>query len=198
MERRSKEQTGTDLLDRPAPEGADTLVEKIAERDATVLAGRVQGTSLADEQKRAIHVRARSTVRPDGLRQTDVGLIAPPGSTFRILSDAPDGADRAPSALTLVSAGLAFCFMTQVGRFAHVAKLDLAAYGVAQDTGFDPSDGAADPPRAAQAHPVATQVFLKTNVDEDGVRRIARMAERTCFLHALCRSPLRAKVRTER
>ena len=187
-----------DLLDRSAPEAADVLVEKVAERDAAVPTGRVQGTSLADEQKRAIHVRARSTLRSDGLRQTDVGLIAPPGSTFRILSGAPNGADRAPRALALASAGLAFCFMTQIGRYAHVAKLDLASYGVAQDTAFDLSDAAADPPRAAQAHPVATQAFLETDVDEDGVRRIARMAERTCFLHALCRSPLRTKVRIER
>ena len=103
------------------------------------------------------------------------------------------GSGSAPDAASYMAAGIAFCFMTQQGRYASIVKKDLSAYRVVQDlhlssgvSGGDAGIGVADA--------VETHVYVETAEDDAFARQSLDMAEQTCFLHALCRTPLEPTV----
>ena len=156
------------------------------------------GSSLKSEQKRTLHIRGVARLQKDGLSATQVQLFKPIGSNFRFLCDierAEEGGARAPSPLAYLSAGVAFCFLTQIGRYAAIMKYDDLGYAVAQDMAFGMARGEGASGTPPSAEPVRTHVALTTSLDEDIVRKIVDMGERTCFLHAASRTPLKCKVR---
>jgi hypothetical protein len=153
------------------------------------------GSSLQADQKRRLHVRAVATVRPEGLIGIEIHLFKPIGSVFRFLAEPTASGDddaRAPRGLDYLSAGLAFCFMTQIGRYAHITKRALKSYRVVQDTFFGRSDDRAG---TGLAGPVDTITFLEGPIDAETAETITRMSERTCFLHAACRTRLTTRPR---
>lgn len=178
-----------------AVEVAQPLVEKVREAGEKTPDA---GVGLQESQKRSLHLSAQGRWREDGVKSIEVDVIRPTGSTFRMLSDEPPergGRGRAPDAIALISAGLGFCFMTQIGRFAKIAKNSLGDYHILQDTRFSVGDPTSDPPRGGRAAPPVTHVFLEPDGDEDFAREALAMSEQTCFLHALCRTALRPRVR---
>jgi uncharacterized OsmC-like protein len=154
---------------------------------------------LRSEQKRTLHVRGIATLRADGLTETRVQLFKPIGSSFRFLCDLDHhgGSRHAPSPLEYLSAGVAFCYLTQIGRYATIMKHELERYAIAQSTAFTHAsgDGAATLPPSADT--VRTHVEIATAADGATVRKIVDMGERTCFLHAAARTPLKTRVRIE-
>jgi uncharacterized OsmC-like protein len=131
-------------------------------------------------------------------RGTRVQLFKPIGSSFRFLCDLEHlGGRRAPSPLEYLSAGVAFCYLTQIGRYATILKHDLERYAIAQRTrfGFASGDGAGATPASADL--VRTHVEIATVADDATVRKIVDMGERTCFLHAAARTALETRVRIE-
>ena len=118
----------------------------------------------------------------------------PVAPSWRFLS-AEDG--RAPDAASLISAGIGLCFMTQLGRFSHMAKLPLDGYRIIQDTHFSLGGASGGTGKAGEAQPIETHVFMDTGegVTEDDAQQILGVGERTCFLHAFCRDDVKAKVR---
>ena len=146
-------------------------------------------SSLQDSQSRTLHVQARCRVREDGVKVIDENLFRPIGSEFRFLSDeAPlaGGRGLAPDAATYLAAGIGFCFMTQFGRYASITKQRLDEYRIVQDTHFSSGrDGG-----RGRADPVETHVYLVTPEGEEFARKTLDMGERTCFLHATCRTDL--------
>ena len=178
------------------------------------------GTSLRAEQRRQLHLRAVCRRRPDGVKEIEQELHSPLGSTFRFLSDEPPeqgGGAAAPSAAGYMAAGVAFCFMTQLGRYAAILGKDLHGYRIVQDTRFPRRLASAAAPASAAAAPagptagagdraapdaaagaVETHVYLDTREGVDFARRCLDMGEQTCFLHALYRTPLEPVVTTTR
>ncbi len=75
------------------------------------------GSSLKSEQKRTLHVHAIAAVRDDGLKEAQIQLLKPIGSTFKFVSD--EQSASAPPALAYLAAGVGFCYMTQLGRYAR-------------------------------------------------------------------------------
>lgn len=146
------------------------------------------GSSLQADQKRTLHVRATCTARPDGVKNIEINLFKPSGSSFHFVSDE---SGRAPDAATLVSAGIAFCFLTQFGRYAAITKKRLDGYRIVQDTHFSLGGASGGTGRVGEADAVETHVHLDTAEDDDWARTLVDMGEQTCFLHALCRTPLR-------
>jgi uncharacterized OsmC-like protein len=148
------------------------------------------GGSLAPEQDRVLHVRGVSSLREDGLLQVEQWLFNPHGSMFSFVCDARPGNSRgtkAPDPWAYAAAGMAFCFMTQFGRYAQIARLPLEDCRLVQDMRF--AEG-------QPANPVETAVRLRGGFTvEQGAAQL-RMAERTCFLHALCRSSVRIRLAT--
>ncbi len=156
------------------------------------------GSSLEAEQKRHLHVRGIATRRGDGLLTVKTQLFKPIGSVFRFLGDLParyGGEDRAPSPMAYLAAGIAFCYMTQIGRYAQITKRRLESYSVVQDTRFSDLMASAGHDRPAAAAPVLTHVHIRSPEDAETVRTIVDMGEQTCFLHAACRTPLKTRVR---
>lgn len=177
------------------PDGAEQLMANIASAEhRNGVDG--AGSSLKAQQKRTLHVRGVCTVDPDGLKTIEVHLFNPIGSNFRFRSAEPSDAagGRAPDSATLVSAGIAFCFMTQFGRYAAITKKALEGYRIVQDTHFSLGGASARTPAAGDADPVETHVHLDTPEDADFARTLLDMGEQTCFLHALCRTDLETRV----
>jgi hypothetical protein len=150
--------------------------------------------SLAEQQSRLLHVRGICTVRADGLFDVEQHLYNPHGSIFHLLcDDATVAGARAPDAATYVAAGIAFCFLTQFGRYAAIARRNLQHYRVTQDLRWSPGS-TSEAAQEGMAEPVETHVFLDSTEDDGFARTLLEMGEQTCFLHALCRSALRTDV----
>jgi hypothetical protein len=156
------------------------------------------GSSLAEDQNRVLHVRGICSVGPDGVKRVEQQLFNPHGSIFHFLCDeAPGngGQGLAPDAASYISAGIAFCFMTQLGRYARIARKDLRDYRIAQDTHFSLGGASSGTGTAGEAGPVETHLELESAEHDDFARSALDMSEQTCFLHALCRTRLRTRVR---
>ncbi len=146
------------------------------------------GSSLQATQKRTLHVRGVVTIQDDGLLVCDIQLFKPRGSNFRLLGD-ESGNVRAPSSLSYLSAGVGFCFMTQIGRYAHIVKQDLKGYSVVQDTTF--AIGEND----SQAFPVDTHTYFEMGEGDEASQKNLWMSERTCFLHAAMRGSTKTVIK---
>ena len=194
---------GTDA--HPAPDGlfggveiadvavADDLMTRVKTADQVEGVPGGVNTSLQDSQSRTLHVQARCRVREDGVKVIDENLYQPIGSEFRFLSDeSPEagGQGLAPDAASYLAAGIGFCFMTQFGRYAAITKKQLDDYRIVQDLHFKPGG----PGAPGDADPIETHVYLDTPEGEEFARKTLDMGERTCFLHATCRTDLTPEV----
>lgn len=186
-------------FDRVAPAtNADVptdIIQKLEAAEAVFGVAGGAGSSLSAEQDRTLHVCAACCLRADGFIEIRTQLLKPIGSVFRFLAANNTGADvdgaRAPSGLAYLSAGIAFCYMTQLGRYAHIVKKPLADYRVVQDTRFS------RPGTRGDVAPVRTSVFIDTPEDEAYGRTLVDMGEQTCFLHAACRSTVPIDIRID-
>lgn len=165
-------------------------VTKLESTESVFDANHGTGAAMKDTQKRQLHIRSVLTVRPDAIREIKVQIFKPIGSVFRFLSDdspSRGGLGRAPSGLSYLSAGIGFCFMTQLGRYAGITKKDLSDYGVIQDTRFDLDQG--------RALPIDTYAYISTSEDEDMSRKYVDMGEQTCFLHGAYRMANKTRIK---
>lgn len=174
------------------PDAPQELMRRTRDAEAREGVEGGKGSSLAATQRRTLHVQADVRLRDDGMKQIDVTLHAPIGSTFRFLSDEPrpGSPGRGPDAATLMAAGIAFCFMTQLGRYATITRAPLESYRIVQDLHLSAGGASGRTGRAGQADSVETHVHLDARGDAELARRLVDMGEQTCFLHALCRTPL--------
>ncbi len=167
---------------RPMPTDGLTLIAKTASVDTS----QAKAVGLGTEQKRIVHVYTEGSFRDDGLKSLDVECIQPAGSRFSMLSDklALTGDQvRAPDGLSYLSAGVAFCFMTQIGRYAQITKQQLNGYRIIQDTAFR-----LGPDHDPHAFAVETLVCLDTGEPPEKSVQAVQMAEQTCYIHAAYRT----------
>ena len=156
------------------------------------------GGSLQEEQDRLLHVRGICNLRDDGIKAVEQHLYNPHGSIFHFLcEEGPKmgGRGRAPDAVSYISAGIGFCFMTQLGRYAKILKKNLKEYRIIQDTHFSLGGASGGTGKPGETAPVETHVYLKDREDDEFARTVLDMGEQTCFLHALCRTYLKARVK---
>jgi hypothetical protein len=181
--------------------GGPQLIERLAAVEPVEGVAGGAHTSLSETQRRTLHLRAICTLRPDGVKEIDQHLFKPRGSTFRFLSDEAagfGGQGAAPDAASYMATGIAFCFMTQLGRYASIVRRSLDAYNIIQDTHFSLGGASGKTGQPGRADPVETHVYL-TSPEPDGfARKVVVMGEQTCFLHALCRTDLKTKIRITR
>lgn len=156
------------------------------------------GGGLKETQNRRLHVRAVCTIRDDGVMDVTAQLRKPRGATFLFLVDDPvkrGGAGRAPDAASYIAAGIAFCFMTQFGRYASITRKRLESYRLVQDLHLPMGGASGNTGMAGSADPVETHVYLETPHGEEFGQLALAMSEQTCFLHALCRTALKTRIR---
>jgi len=181
------------------PSIPNNIIEKISTAKTLMGVEGGAGTSLAAEQKRELQVRGICRLRPDGLKEIRVQLLKPIGSVFHFLADDSEllgGAARAPSGLAYLSAGIAFCYLTQIGRYTHIVKKQLDSYRITQDTQFSKPGASGGTGKAGTAKAVVTHVYLDTPEGDEFARKLIDMGEQTCFLHAACREVVKTKIRT--
>jgi len=159
------------------------------------------GSSLQSEQKRTLHVHGEARWLGDMLMETIVQLHKPIGSSFRFLCDEIEtlgGKASAPPPLTYLSAGVGFCYMTQLGRYAHIKKQELDSYRIVQKNIFPFEGSTNDGRRNAGIGPTDTQVFLDAQFEEEGdAPKLVNMGQQTCFLHAAMRGEHPSRISVE-
>ncbi len=160
---------------------------KAAEKKHDVEGG--VSSSLKPVQDRTLHVHGKAEWLEGSLKKTDIQLRSPIGSWFRLFSAEPvdQEANQAPTGLAYLSAGVGFCYMTQLSRYTHIAKLDVNSIRIVQHTRF--SDG--------RAEPVDTHVFIDANESAETINNLVRMGEQTCFLHAAMRDAYPSQIQTK-
>lgn len=188
--------TPSDTADTRQPLAQKTMSE---EDMARKVAANPPSAPVLDGTKKLLHLRTTCTVRPDGTYECLREQYAQSSSTWSfIVDDTPDAARAtAPDAGSYFAIGLAFCFMTQIGRFSHMAKHPLDAYRVVQDLHFTLGGASSGRGTGGTGDPVETHVFMDSTISADDVRDVIRVAEKTCFLHALCRDRAKVKVRRD-
>ncbi|MFM1880236.1 MAG: hypothetical protein RLZZ344_470 [Pseudomonadota bacterium] len=129
-----------------------------------------------------------------GQARAHTTLKAPPGSEFGFqthegLSESPS----APSGLALLSAGIAFCYMTQLLRYAEYLKYKVRAIRMVQ---FNPFERSIDAQglSVGRALPVDTHLFLHGEESDEVMQKLLAMGANTCYLHAALKSALSPRV----
>ena len=100
------------------------------------------------------------------------------GSAFSIRSDDRPESDQGPSSLAHGSAGIAFCFMTQLLRYVEHHKMKVRALRIVQMSPCQLQSEIAIP------LPLDTHVFVNTEETNEVMERLVQMSARTCYLHA--------------
>lgn len=98
------------------------------------------------------------------------------------------GGEEAPSGLALVSAAIAFCFMTQLSRYIEHQKLATGDIRLAQFSRYQVAGG------TALSHGVDTHLFMNGRAPEDVQSNLVRIAAHTCYLHATLAAALPLEV----
>ncbi len=189
-----------DIVGRAEPAAGDWshLIRRGGMTPKTEESVTLANDSLKDEQNRTLHVRGICTLRPDGIKHIEQQLFNPHGSIFHYLSEegeANGGKGRAPDAASYISAGIGFCFLTQLGRYAKIAKKQLGDYAIVQDTHFSLGGASGGTGKPGRCDPIETHLFMESGEDDDFARAALDMSEQTCFLHAFCKADLKARVR---
>jgi uncharacterized OsmC-like protein len=123
----------------------------------------------------------------DGLTLVDTALLMP-GTTHFTFRSAEGAEDEAPSGLALLSAGIAFCYMTQLSRYIEHMKMRIRGVRLVQ---LNPYELAIDGNRhEGRAHPIDTHLFLNGEAPDETHARLLTIAARTCYLHATAAAAL--------
>lgn len=123
----------------------------------------------------------------DTTARTETWLEMPGTTHFAYQTDV-GGHGRAPSGLSLLSAGIAFCFMTQLARYVEGMKMDIHGIRLLQVNPFAMAGA------TGQAMPIQTHLFLNGNAPEETHTQLLDIAERTCYLHASASTPLEPEI----
>lgn len=122
-------------------------------------------------------------VDPSGLTEIETWLELPGMSHFVFRTD--EGAsERAPSGLVLLSAGVAFCYMTQLARYIENMQLPIRGIRLVQYSPYALAAGSRVGPMTATAEPIDTHLFLNGEAPDETHANLLTMAARTCYLHA--------------
>ena len=135
-------------------------------------------------------------VDPQGTAAMETSLKAPPGSHFGFRTDERTRNPQAPSGLALLSAGVSFCYLTQLLRYTEYLKYKVRAIRLVQYNPFELS-AAGDGSLVGGAGPADTHLFLHGDEPDEVMQRLLVMGAQTCYLHAALRASLPPVVSAE-
>lgn len=162
----------------PSPNTFDDLVYKTGQKSEGVPV--VAPGDMTTRQIRPVIGRSH-LIEGVGATETDVVLGMPGASNFALKSDERVDGDMAPSGLALLSAGIGFCYMTQLSRYIEYQKMAIRGVRLVQYTPYtlDVDGGNI----RGGAEPADTHLFLSGDEDTETFERLMRIAEVTCYLH---------------
>ena len=182
---------GTDTLPAVALAGVGTsCIAKTGLRPDDPDFVQTGGSGLDTVQNRRNRVSATARVTADGSIVGETGIARPKAGVFAYRGSSDAGAPTAPSSAVLLAAGIGFCFMTQLGRYAAAVKRPVHDYRMIQAIDI-PLPGAAP----GTTPVIGTALFLNLDsADPDFARDVMHSGRRTCFLHSTLQSNLRCRV----
>ncbi|MBT5108308.1 MAG: OsmC family protein [Rhodospirillaceae bacterium] len=148
------------------------------------------GSGVDVVQNRSTVVSATAKAAANGVITSEAGIARPGASVYGFLGASDAGTAGAPSSASLMAAGIGFCFMTQLGRYAEAMKRPVHDYRMIQsiDIPLPGSDG-------SQTPVIGTKLFLNQDeADESFAQDLLHSARRTCFLHSTLQASLRSKI----
>lgn len=139
-----------------------------------------------------LRVLGHSRLEDQDQGSTDVQtwLKAPAGSHFGFKTDENSlVAPAAPSGLALLSAGVSFCYMTQLLRYAEYLKYKVRGIRMVQ---YNPFSVRRDEQGALHGDvgPVDTHLFLHGDEPDEVMQKLLVMGAQTCYLHAALKAAL--------
>ncbi|MEL0012093.1 MAG: hypothetical protein VW881_01495, partial [Alphaproteobacteria bacterium] len=185
----------------PSPmEGSDELTD-IVWKTGEVEAGEAKPAPTGTDEKLKRIVRVvpghSELLDPNGVTETDTYLGLVGMSHFKLKSDERMDIDQAPSGLAIAAAGIAFCYMTQLGRYIHHQDFKIRVVRLVQHTPFSTSGDPADGSWIGKAEPADTHLFLSGEEDDATHERLMTIAANTCYLHATMAATLEPMVSVE-
>jgi hypothetical protein len=175
----------------PRPCGPAAGTAPLMTRQATPGVATIE---LTDDEEGTVqwHVQARGTYQRDtGLVESRVGFAAGEGgaSFWILLSDQSN--QLAPDPLAYFSIGTAFCYHTQLCRYAAVRRIPAELPRLSQLSRFTGMDG------DAQADPFDTHLFLRGSVAGEQATSLLTAAANTCYAHRALAVPVTSATRIE-
>lgn len=161
-------------MPRPLAGGDDAakLIVKAAEKQP----GEPITAPVAGKVIREVKGRGR-LVGATGIYRCNAALNLPGSSVFEFTAD-ETGAGRAPTGLGLATAGIAFCYITQISRYIEHMKLPIHGIRLVQHSPY----GITAAGRGTAA-PCDTHLFFNGDTDDDTFEMLQRVAANTCYLH---------------
>ena len=167
----------------PVPVPGGTSMEHLIRKTGQVAEGDIS-PAPAGTKTRIIRTVAGTSrlLDPTGVTETDTVLGLPGMSHFTLRTDERSDHDTGPSGLALVSAGIAFCFMTQLSRYIEHMKYQIRNVRLVQYSPYNLYETTHG--LRGGAEPIDTHLFF--NGEEDGAtdETLMHIAARTCYLHA--------------
>jgi uncharacterized OsmC-like protein len=148
------------------------------------------GGGVDPVQDRTFKVTSTARAGDDGTIEMQAGVNQPNAGVYDILGSSDTGVPAAPSSACLIAAGIGFCYMTQLGRYAEATKRPVHDYRMLQsiDIPLAGADG-------SQTPTIGTKLFLSLDEpDAEFARDLAHSARRTCFLHSTLQESLRSRI----
>lgn len=161
---------------RPAPlESPGTLpdlIVKLAEKQpGEPISAPVEGKVIREV------TGSGALVDPRGIYRCKTGLNLPGSSVFQYVTD-ESAADSAPSGLALATAGIAYCYITQICRYIEAQKLPIHGVRLVQTSPYGISAEG-----RGMASPCDTHLFMNGEAPEEAFETLMRVAANTCYLH---------------
>ena len=160
---------------RPAPADGGIVTNTVL----TTRPGTDSTTVAGDDQSGAIgwHVEAKGHYDFES-RTVTTTVRFPELATSESWALVSDCTNRlAPSPLSYFSIGTAFCYHTQLCRYADVRRMEISSPRLVQASGFPSDEG------QGEARPFDTHLFLNGTIEDDQATSLLVAAANTCYAH---------------
>lgn len=127
--------------------------------------------------------------------QAQSTLEKPVGSKFGFQTDEFNDRSTAPAGIAYLSAGIAFCYMTQLLRYAQYLKYNISHIRMAQISPFRLTGSLQSDNLEAHAEPVQTHLFLNGSESQEVMQNLLTMGAKTCYLHAALSATVKPQVK---
>ena len=144
--------------------------------------------SLKPVQKRELVITLEANSLERMRKQATVTIEQPKGSTFSIICDEGpylDGDDSAPAPLAYYSAGIAFCLLTQLSRYAKIMKLGVEEMTLRQETRFAMEGSALQGTLTGRGLIVETTVDITSDEPKEKIIQMVRVGKQSCLKDAI-------------
>jgi uncharacterized OsmC-like protein len=169
----------------PAPLAGSKELDDIIWKTGEIRDGEVKAAPSGTKGKIIRNIMGRGELLdPAGITETDSTLEMPGVSHFKFKTDERPDAEEAPSGLGIASAGIVFCYMTQIARFIEHQEFNIRGVRLVQYTPYELTGNIADGSWTGTQEPVDTHLFLSGDESDETHEKLMKIGAAMCYLHA--------------